>query len=284
MFKNKSYTPSFILAVILHIVLFTVLFVHFAGRPTTIASPNTHVKIVEAVAVNQQQVEQQIAEIKQEKQRKADVEQQRIERLQRQALAAKRQRQQEQQRLVKMRTEQKKVQEKIAEQKALVVKETRQAAIRAKQQAARQAKLKREQAVVAKQKAAEQKRKQVAAKALSKQIAEEQAAMAAARNKQQLSEIDRYKSMIVQDIQQNWLVPSNANKNLSTQLLINLGPGGVVLNVQIVRSSGNPVLDRSAQTAVLKSSPLPVPSSPELFDKFRTLRLTVRPEDIIGAS
>ncbi|QLH41403.1 MAG: cell envelope integrity protein TolA [Coxiellaceae bacterium] len=50
----------------------------------------------------------------------------------------------------------------------------------------------------------------------------------------------------------------------------------------MVRSSGNSALDNSAVSAVFKTSPLPVPTDAELFDKFRELRLTVRPENIVG--
>jgi colicin import membrane protein len=51
-----------------------------------------------------------------------------------------------------------------------------------------------------------------------------------------------------------------------------------VLNIKLLRSSGDAALDYSARTAVLKSAPLPVPSDPQLFEQFRELRLTVRPE------
>ncbi len=55
-----------------------------------------------------------------------------------------------------------------------------------------------------------------------------------------------------------------------------------MLSVQIAKSSGDPVLDRSAQTAVLKASPLPVPSKGTDFESFREFNLTVRPEGIVA--
>lgn len=97
---------------------------------------------------------------------------------------------------------------------------------------------------------------------------------------QQLSEIDKYRQLITQSIGQNWIVPDNVDKHLSCELIIRVAPGGAVLNVTLAKSSGNPTLDRSAQTAVMKASPLPVPNSDsELFNQFRELKLTVRPED-----
>lgn len=96
---------------------------------------------------------------------------------------------------------------------------------------------------------------------------------------EQLSEIDKYRQLITQSIGQNWIVPDNVDKHLSCELIIRVAPGGAVLSVTLAKSSGNPTLDRSAQTAVMKASPLPVPSDSELFNKFRELSLTVRPED-----
>lgn len=96
---------------------------------------------------------------------------------------------------------------------------------------------------------------------------------------QQLSEIDKYRLLITQSIGQNWIVPDNVDKHLSCELIIRVAPGGAVLSVTLAKSSGNPTLDRSAQTAVMKASPLPVPTDGTLFNKFRELSLVVRPED-----
>lgn len=52
--------------------------------------------------------------------------------------------------------------------------------------------------------------------------------------------------------------------------------------VTLTRSSGDPLLDRSAQTAIYKASPLPVPTDSETFNLFRDISLTVRPEQVRG--
>lgn len=95
-------------------------------------------------------------------------------------------------------------------------------------------------------------------------------------------EVDKYKSLIIQAIASHWIVPEGVDQGASCKLLVNLAPGGVVLNVQLIRSSGNLALDRSAQVAVLKASPLPVPEEGELFNYVRTINLTVRPEGVVG--
>lgn len=93
--------------------------------------------------------------------------------------------------------------------------------------------------------------------------------------------VNKYKALIIQAISENWLVPLQANKSLTSELMIKLAPNGRVVDVQITRGSGDPALDSSARAAVLKSSPLPVPDNPEEFEPFRQFVLKVKPENII---
>ena len=92
---------------------------------------------------------------------------------------------------------------------------------------------------------------------------------------------DKYRHLILQAIAQQWIIPPEMNKHLETKLAVHLAPGGMVLEVIVVKSSGNSVLDRSAQTAVYKASPLPVPKNSGLFHTFRQINLTVRPEGVL---
>lgn len=94
--------------------------------------------------------------------------------------------------------------------------------------------------------------------------------------------IDKYKALILGAISQEWILPEQVNKSLSSRFTIRLAPNGAVLNVQLTRSSGDAVLDRSAQAAIYKASPLPVPAEPGLFNLFREISLTVRPEHVRG--
>jgi colicin import membrane protein len=170
--------------------------------------------------------------------------------------------------------------EKKAQEQKLIAEKAKAKKLAAKRKA---------DAALAKRKAVA-KQKQLAAQIkgaqqqmMAQQLAQEQQQLAAnAQDQQVQKEIDKYRALIVQAISQNWVVPGNTNKDLSCQLLINVGPGGSVLNVNVVTSSGNSALDQSAITAVYKTSPLPVPSDPELFDKFRMLRLTVKPQNIVS--
>jgi colicin import membrane protein len=92
----------------------------------------------------------------------------------------------------------------------------------------------------------------------------------------------KYRHLILQSIAQQWIIPPDLDKHLETRLAVRLAPGGMVLDVIIIKGSGNTVLDRSAQTAVYKASPLPVPRENGLFNSFRQINLTVRPEGFIS--
>lgn len=292
--KNNSYKFPLFLAISLHVVLFIALFMHFAPQLHLGAGPN--VKIINAALVDhnpdkasirsaeiskQQKIAKELAAARhQEMQREKELEKQ-------QKIAAAEQLKQQQA-----------IQKALAAQQAQQVQQQAQQEVEqqkiAAEQAAKAAKLKQQQAaaLAAAKKAAS--KKQLAKKLqtaqqqmLQQQIAQEQQqltadATAAAHNDQVAKEIDKYKALILQTIGQNWLVPDNVDKSLSCQLLIQVAPGGAVLGVQVITSSGNPGLDSSATSAVFKSSPLPVPTDPELFDKFRQLRLTVKPENIVS--
>ncbi len=91
------------------------------------------------------------------------------------------------------------------------------------------------------------------------------------------TEVDRYKRLILQQIQQNWIVPQGV-ENQSCELRVDLAPGGMVLKVTLLKSSTNDALDRSAIAAINKASPLPAPSNSNDFSAFRSFTITVKPE------
>lgn len=145
-------------------------------------------------------------------------------------------------------------------------------------------------------KAAQDKAKQqadVAAAAKAKKADELAKALAAERQMmdtpntsamsgQSLREIDRYKLLVQQQIMRYWFVQGGPTAGSSTELFVRVAPNGTVLDVKISRSSGNDALDRSAMAAVYKASPLPVPQDPALFNAFRELRLTLRPDAVVS--
>lgn len=156
----------------------------------------------------------------------------------------------------------------------------------AKQDIARKAaERKAQEEKVAREKAEKTRLAAIEAEAARKkaQAAAEQQARAEAANLARVAgEVDKYKALIVDAIGRQWILPDNANRSLSSQFRIRLAPNGAVLEVALLRSSGDPILDRSAQNAIYKASPLPVPQDASTFNLFREISLTVRPENIRG--
>ena len=93
---------------------------------------------------------------------------------------------------------------------------------------------------------------------------------------------EKYQRLILSAIAQQWIIPPDLDKQLETKLIIRLGKNGTVLAVIIAKSSGSSVLDTSAQTAVYKASPLPIPKDRRLYSDFKQINLTMRPEDVFS--
>jgi len=56
-------------------------------------------------------------------------------------------------------------------------------------------------------------------------------------------------------------------------------PSGDVLQVTVVKTSGDERFDRSVENAVYKASPLPLPEDRDLFEYFREIEFIFNPED-----
>lgn len=141
-------------------------------------------------------------------------------------------------------------------------------------------------AQLAKQKEAEiLKQQKVKAEALAKaqaQASEAKRAQELADRQRMAGEVDRYKALILNAIRDRWILPENVDPGLSSQFVIRLAPTGAVMDVRLSRSSGDSLLDSSAQAAIIKASPLPVPTDAPTFNQFREITLTVRPSNARG--
>lgn len=98
--------------------------------------------------------------------------------------------------------------------------------------------------------------------------AREQAALATKRQK--------YVSDIAYKVRQNWLRPPGMAENFECRVEVKQLPSGELLDVRIVDSCGNNVLDDSVVRAVEKSDPLPT-GDPGVFED--TLIFTFKPQD-----
>ncbi len=86
-----------------------------------------------------------------------------------------------------------------------------------------------------------------------------------------------YIAQIQATVNRSWILPPGVPKGLKSTVLVGQIPGGEVISVVIKESSGNVVFDRSVVQAVYRSSPLPQPKVPGVFD--REIQFTFDPED-----
>lgn len=106
-------------------------------------------------------------------------------------------------------------------------------------------------------------------------------AMANARSSANQAIRDKYERLINQRVQTKWNRPLSARRGMVVTLRISVLPGGEVTNVVTVKSSGDPAFDASAEDAVRKANPLPVPDDVTAFNQyFRVITLKFNPEDL----
>ncbi|HJT60044.1 MAG TPA: energy transducer TonB [Burkholderiales bacterium] len=91
------------------------------------------------------------------------------------------------------------------------------------------------------------------------------------------SALGEYIAKIQAKVRNNWILPQDLQGNPEAIFLVIQLPTGEILNTKLLRSSGNPAYDIAVERAILKSSPLPLPSERSLFD--RELKLTFRLRD-----
>ena len=156
-----------------------------------------------------------------------------------------------------------------------------EAAKQAKAEAAAQAKAeatkaKAEAEALAKAEAAKQAKAEAAAQAKAEADAAE-----AIKNKiaAQDSELTQAKLAIKNKVMRSWIQPVSFTKELICTIKVKLMSDGTVIDAVVISSSGDEVFDRSAENAVQKASPLPVPNDKELFTReFRSFEFTFHPK------
>ncbi len=127
-------------------------------------------------------------------------------------------------------------------------------------------------------------------KRMREELAREQASFAIDRERQQLKDQlardasssqkrdhDAYAGRIKAKIRGNIVLPQDIKGNPEAIFDVVQLPTGEVLTVKLRKSSGHAGYDEAVERAVLKSSPLPKPDKPDLFQ--RALELKFKPLD-----
>ena len=99
--------------------------------------------------------------------------------------------------------------------------------------------------------------------------------------KSSVEEISYYSNLIRDQVIINWKQPSSAKKGMSAEILITLVPTGEIVQVKLIKTSGNQAFDSSALNAIQKVSKFEgLDMSRRLFDNnFRKFTLVFNPEN-----
>lgn len=284
----------FILAVAVHAALVAFLFINVDWE-TKPVRPSINAEVVQAVVIDetkikaeqeklrkdeerrkQQERERQqkledekkkIAEL--EKQRK--VEEQRVKEAEKQRVEAEKQREQEQKRAEQVKL--KREQEERDRQAKLEAEKKRKAEEEKKKKEAAEKKRKEEAARKKKEEAERKKREQEqrmreAQEMLDKQMEEELKALDAATTRERARLLDVYKETVRQHVQRYWRQPPGMEPTMSCVVRVTQLPSGDVLDAKPVScTTPDSNFQKSVVDAVLKSSPLPKPPDPALYER-----------------
>lgn len=91
------------------------------------------------------------------------------------------------------------------------------------------------------------------------------------------TQVGRYQDMIRSKIRRNIVMPPDVPETAKAEFKVTVLPGGDVMDVELLKSSGNTAYDNAAERAIYKAQPLPLPDDAGLQKMFRELRLTIRP-------
>ena len=289
--KSEGMYPWFIVSLLLHGLIIPALFLSFSLSQPEKKNIVVSVKLTDL----QEKIKQKTPALQQQKapEVKNSPEQKQIAAPEEASItAAREKRQKEKQRKEKQAklALQKKQREawlkKLAARKANEEKANREKKAREKlaeeEKRAKQLAEKKEAERLAKQAAL--KKLQQAARDQLQQMREKQEAeaRAAATRLEQL--LARYKSMIRKQISQSWQRPLSTVKSMQASVKLTLAPTGEIINITLLKSSGNDEFDRSVLDAIRIAAPFR-----ELYEldmrvfesHFRNLYLNFTPQDLL---
>ena len=176
----------------------------------------------------------------------------------------------------KRRIEEKK--KKAEAEKKRKAQEKRKAEEKKKKEAERKKKLeaeKKKKAEAEKKRKAEAERKRKEAEK-AKKVAEAKA-QAERDESEAVSAFGAVAWAIKEQVEKNWSEPGDFS-GLSVAFFVKVDRQGNVLSVKMTRSSGNARLDESAENAIFKPSPLPIPGEARFYEYLKEFTFVFKPE------
>lgn len=285
---------SAILSVLLHVLILSFLVFGFSMQPKHQSPKTSQENIIQAKMVDDGKVQEEIDRLKKDERRQREEEikrQKQLEELNKKKLEAEKELQRQQALTEKRKIEEEKarveqakleaqkkqqqrelkeLQRKQAEAKKELEKVAAAKAAEEKRKAEQEARRKAEQE--AKRKADEERRKQEKLRAEQQRRQDElkrqlEAEESAERQRELLSKKEQYIEDIKAVIRNNWRKPGNAGNNDTCQVYVRQIPGGQIVSYQVTKCTGDALFQRSVELALSKSSPLPSPPDPDVFDR-----------------
>jgi colicin import membrane protein len=220
-------------SLLLHAVIVACLLLNFRWGSQEMPSLGGHSETepVKATVVDQKLIDQQMAMLKSEQDKKRQ------------------EKQQLEQNLTDLKQQQTAAQQQVNQQMADM-----------KARADHLAKLKAEDDVLA------QKQKTRDSAARRAQLQAEIANEEKAQDSRMASLRAKYMALMKQKIENNWVQPPSTPDDLKCKVEVRQVVGGSVTSANVLSCNGDDAVRQSIVTAVLKASPLPAPPDPSLFD------------------
>ena len=257
-------------------------------RTTEQAEPVVMAKVVSDVALNAEVA--RIAEQRAQQQAAHEAQEQEVVRLQeeqaqlqRAAAEAEVVRQREEQALARVREQQIEEAERLAAAQAQREQQEREARERSEAEARERAQAQARAEAQAQARAEAEAEAEAEAKARAEAEAEAKARVEAEAKAQQARVQvlqQEYMGRIREKIARNNTFPG-ASSGLTGRVQVRLAPGGQVLAVQVIDSSGNQAYDQAMERNVFRSSPLPVPQDPDDFNYFRDIVIRFNNDEMV---
>lgn len=247
--------------------------------------PDENKEIIDAVVINKKSLQDEVDRLAMLEAKRKQQEQAKKQELIRKEEEAREKREKEEKRLAELKKQNEQLKKEAELQRVAKEKQAQELRekVKAEQEKLKNIQKQKEAAALAaknkalvEQKARELAKQQELARKKEQALADEQAKRAASHNQ---AEIDKFKMALRNRLHQHWRQPLGLNfSNLSCKIDVRLMPTGDVIEVAIVQSSGSVEFDRSAELAVRKASPLPMPTDPAVANEFRQFTFTFRPE------
>ncbi|MBS0289926.1 MAG: cell envelope integrity protein TolA [Proteobacteria bacterium] len=283
--KNQSKKVSFVIAFGLHLLI--VLLIIFSVEKTLVLPPEpseVQKPIIDAVMINKKSLQEEIARLEAKETKKREQEENRIKELAQKEKEAKQKAAHEEALALELKKKNEALEKAVQEKKIAQEKQEKErlAKLKQEQEELKKIQKEKEEALALKKKMEEEKllqEKLQKEKALAEQKAQEEAQAKAPqispRVKQDL--ITRHAMLIRSKIHQFWRKPIGFDfEGYTCVVEVRLLPTGEVVQAAVVESSGSLEFDRSAELAVKKASPLPMPEDVNVAKEFRQFTFLFR--------